>query len=247
MDSTILFNASSLLLLLLIVFSLQAPAKPNDGIIRIVTEHLPPYQISRNNDLIGGSVGKEVSELIDIVLPTSKVDVMPWARAYEIALHQPNTLIFSLVRTPEREDKFIWIGKVAHVTTRLISLRDTDIDPVDNLEDLSNIQIGVKRQDAVANFLNQNGFEFERELVEIVNTISTMKMLERHRIDAIPANRHIIQYYCKKTGCETSDFKTIYTFKGLSEEFYLAASLGTDPSIIKQLKEEFANLKLPID
>lgn len=247
MDSNILSNASKLLSLLLFVFSLQVPAKPNDGIIRIVTEHLPPYQISRNNDLIGGSVGEQVAELVDIVLPTSKIEVIPWARAYQVALNKPNIIIFSLVRTPERESSFIWIGKVAHVTTRLISLKSNNIDPVDNLEDLPDIQIGVKRQDAVADFLHNNGFEFERELVEIVNTVSNMKMLERNRIDAIPSNRHIIQYYCKKTGCETSDFKTIYTFKELSEEFYLAASIGTDPSIIKQLREEFTNLNLPID
>jgi polar amino acid transport system substrate-binding protein len=214
--------------------------------VLIVTEHLPPYQIGKDKKLIGGSVGIEIQKLMSTVLPESIIEVVPWARAHQVALVRPNTIIFSLVRTPEREDKFIWIGKVAHVRTELITLKDSALEPVETLSELKNTQIGVKRQDAIATFLNNNGFEYGKELVEIVYTMSTMRMLENGRIETIPSNQQVIEYYCQTSGCVNSDFKTLYVFKELSEEFYLAASLGTDAELIEKLKVEFANLDLPV-
>lgn len=214
--------------------------------VLIVTEHLPPYQISKDNKLTGGSVAIEIKKLMKTVLPGSSIEVVPWARAYQVALVRPNTIIFSLVRTPEREDKFIWIGKVAQVRTELIALKDSELQPVETLSELKNTRIGVKRQDAVATFLNNNGFEYGKDLVEIVYTMSTMRMLEKGRIETIPSNKQIIDFYCQTAGCANSDFKTLYVFKQLSEEFYLAASLGTDVKLIEKLKVEFANIELPI-
>lgn len=214
--------------------------------VLVVTEHLPPYQIGKDNNLIGGSIGIEIQKLIKAVLPESTVEVMPWARAHQIALRRPNTIIFSLVRTPERESKFIWIGKVAQVRTELITLKNSELQPVQTLSELKNIRIGVKRQDAVATFLNEHGFEYGKELVEIVYTMSTMRMLEKGRIETVPSNQQIIEFYCESAGCATSDFKTLFVFKELSEEFYLAASLGTDAELIENLKVGFTNLDLPI-
>ena len=214
--------------------------------VRIVTEHLPPYQIKMNEKLIGGTVGIEVQKLINSILPATKIEVMPWARSYQLALSRPNTIIFSLVRTPEREDKFIWIGKVAQVTTELIALSESKLQPVEKLEDLRNLRIGVKRLDAISSFLNNKGFEYGNELIEIVYTMSTMRMLEKGRIDSAPSNKQVIEFYCQNAGCDTSDFKTLYVVKELSEDFYLAASLGTDPKLIEQLSAEFAKLDFPV-
>lgn len=229
-----------------LILAFQSRADVADLDVLVVTEHLPPYQIGKDNKLIGGSVGIEIHRLIKAVLPESTIEVMPWARAHQIALRRPNTIIFSLVRTPEREDKFIWIGKVAQVRTELITLKSSKLQPVETLSDLKNVRIGVKRQDAVATFLNEQGFEYGKELVEIVYTMSTMRMLEKGRIETVPSNQQVIEFYCKSAGCANSDFKTLYVFKELSEEFYLAASIGSDAELIENLKVAFAKLDLPV-
>jgi len=227
-------------------FALNVQAEIAQAKIRIVTEHLAPFQISDNHELVGGIVGIEIQQLLDKILPENIIEVLPWARAYQIALERPNTIIFSMVRTPDREDKFIWIGKVAQVSTELITLKTSQLKPIELLSELGGIQIGVKRYDAVANFLVDKGFEFDKNLVEIMNTFSTLKMLEKRRIDVIPSNQQVIEFYCKQTGCKNSDFKTIYTLKELSEEFYLAVSLGTEESLVKQLRAEFPTLGFPV-
>ncbi len=228
-----------------LMFAFNSQANTQTPHVLIVTEHLPPYQLTENNILVGGSVGTQVKQLITKVLPNHTIEVLTWSRAYQIALVRPNTIIFSLVRTPSRENKFIWIGKVAQVTTKLIALKDSELEPVTELTELHNILIGVKRDDAIATHLVDKGFEFEKNLVEIVNTYSTMQMLEKGRIDVIPSNNQVIKFYCQSTGCNKADFKTIYTLEDLSEEFYLAVSLGSDEELVKQLRAEFAKLSFP--
>lgn len=210
--------------------------------IRIVTEHLPPYQIAVNNHLEGGTVGLKVKQLLSNVLPDTAIEILPWARTYQIALHTPNTVIFSLVRTPERENKFIWIGKVVHVPMELVSLKTSQLQPVKNLSELSGIKIGVKRLDAVTIWLASQGLEFGKELIEVSNTITTMKLLEKGRIEVIPSTSQVIEFYCQTAGCNSSDFKTIYTFQGFSEELYLAMSLGSDEKLVEELQTEFLKL-----
>jgi polar amino acid transport system substrate-binding protein len=227
------------------MFAVNSQANTEAAHVLIVTEHLPPYQLSENNVLVGGSVGAQIKKLINKVIPESTIEVLTWSRAYKIALVRPNTIIFSLVRTPEREEKFIWIGKVAQIVTELITLKDSELEPIKALSELKNIYIGVKRDDAIASFLVEKGFEYDKNLVEIINTFSTMKMLEKGRIAVIPSNQQVIDFYCQTTGCSTADFKTIYTLKELSEDLYLAASLGTDENLVKQLRAEFAKLSFP--
>ena len=227
-----------------ILTSIKLNAEANT--VRVVTEHLAPYHIGNNNKLVGGIVGTQVQQLLNEILPGVEIEVMPWARAYHIATSRPNTIIFSLVRTPEREPLFNWIGKVAVVTTELIVLRDSKIKQSKELEDFKQYQIGAKRQDAVTALLVKNGFVFDQNLTEIVNTQSTLMMLEKGRIEAVPGNKQIVEYYCKTTGCDESNFRSVYTFNELAAEFYLATSLGTDPTIIKQLREEFHKWVTPL-
>ena len=229
-----------------VVFALNTKASTSLKDIRIVTEHLPPYQIAVNGQLEGGSVGLKIKKLLSNVLPETTIEVLPWARTYQIALNTPNTIIFSLVRTPERENKFIWIGKVAHVPMELISLKTSQLQPIENLSELNDIKIGVKRLDAVTIWLASQGLNFGEELVEVSNTITTLQLLEKGRIEVIPSTNQVIDFYCQTEGCQSSDFKTIYTFQDFSEELYLAVSLGSDEKLVEQLQAEFLKVDISV-
>lgn len=220
-------------------FELDTPSQ-----IRIVTEHLPPYQIGKTGVLSGGKIGNKVMPIAKQLFPNVQIEVLPWARAYKLALSRPNTIIFSIVKTPERTDKFHWIAVVETVTTQLVAKSDHPISETQDLNDLLGLQVGVKRDDAVSSILLQHGFEYGRNMTDIISTVSTLQMLEKGRVDAVPSNEHVIKYYCQMSGCEPKDFKPVYTFKTLSEDFYIAASLGTDPNVLTALSDAFANLEV---
>ena len=48
----------------------------------------------------------------------------PWVRGYELALSQPNTVLFSTTRTPARESSFHWVGPIAQDRVVLLAHRD---------------------------------------------------------------------------------------------------------------------------
>lgn len=230
---------SCLLFLLASSILLLGSARPER--LRVVTEHLPPYQVTVGNTLQGGIIADDIIKLFKFISPSTPIEVMPWSSAYHLAASRPNTVIFSMARTPEREKHFIWIGKLTSVSTRLVTLKTSDIERVDNLTKLDGYSIGVKKNDLVAEYFLKSGFQFGRNLVEIVNPLSTLQLLERGRVNIVPADDFIIDFHCQKHGCSPTDFKTIYVFNNLTEDFYLAANKNSDPEIIEQITSEFKN------
>ena len=71
-------------------------------------------------------------------------------------------------------------------------------------------------------------------------------MLNKKRFSLIPANDFMLDYHCSVNSCDVTRFKEIYVFAEIEQDFYLAVSLGTNPTVIKQLREEFGHLSLPI-
>lgn len=84
--------------------------------IQAVTEELPPYNYRDRDGLVTGLSVDLLQRMVDrskLSLDSKGVQLLPWARAYQMALHQPNTVIFSIVRLPEREALFHWVGPIA--------------------------------------------------------------------------------------------------------------------------------------
>jgi len=77
-----------------------------------LTEQLPPLNMEMDGRVTGFS-----SELLDMMaadagIPLRK-QVLPWARAYDRALRHSDVILYSLVRTPERESLFRWVGPIS--------------------------------------------------------------------------------------------------------------------------------------
>ena len=77
--------------------------------VHLVTEVFPPYQQQSGDELHGWSVDI-VRQIMQAAELPYQIDVMPWARAYKTAHSIPDTLIFSLLRTEERENEFAWVA-----------------------------------------------------------------------------------------------------------------------------------------
>jgi polar amino acid transport system substrate-binding protein len=95
---------TALIIALLVSFDARAQE------IDVVTELLEPYQIEKADGSLGGFSTEVVEALFKITKDQASIKIMPWARAYEVALNQPNTLIYSIAHTQMRDKKFHWIG-----------------------------------------------------------------------------------------------------------------------------------------
>src|SRR5471030_1852030 len=77
-----------------------------------VTEEFRPMNYTENG-VVRGYTSDIARTLLERAHIGYSLASYPWARAYQMAHRQPDVLIFSIVRTPEREKLFQWIAPVA--------------------------------------------------------------------------------------------------------------------------------------
>jgi len=85
--------------------------------LRLITAELPPYTFQMPPATVAefpgpgqGLVQEVVVEMARRVGHSGSIEYMPWARAQQIAMTEPNIGILSLTRSPEREDEYRWLA-----------------------------------------------------------------------------------------------------------------------------------------
>lgn len=104
-------------------------AKPQP--LRILTEDYPPLNYLENGQLAGASYEILVLVYKQLGLELPKIEVLPWARAYKHAQSNKPVMLFTMSRTPAREDMFQWAGRTHTSRIHLISHTDSGIESYD--------------------------------------------------------------------------------------------------------------------
>ncbi|WLH15025.1 transporter substrate-binding domain-containing protein [Pseudomonas hefeiensis] len=154
-----------LLMCCVLMFLAASAAVPNaaaETALRIVTEELPPYNMTQNGRVTGMST-EVVQAVLKEVGVEASIQPMPWARAYELALNESNVLIYSIARTPAREALFQWVGAIAPTQWYLYSLAERPVK-LNSLEDAHGHQIATVNQDVGEQYLVSEGFRIGKDL-----------------------------------------------------------------------------------
>lgn len=167
-------------------------------------------------------------------------DLYPWARAYEMALSQPNVLIYLIARSPAREHRFKWVGELMKNEYHLYKLAErTDIQAPD-LDAARRYTVGVMRQDVRQQYLQQRGFE---RLVESSGNDENFRKLLAGRVDLIPLNSMVAAGLCEKYRFDCAALSRVLTLDELSVGLYMAFSQATEDAMVARLKRAYDSLK----
>ena len=123
--------------------------------VRIVGEHLPPSSMMEGNVVVGRETLK-VREVMARAGIAYSIELLPWKRAYALALRELDTCIFSTTRTQERETQFRWIGPLNEAEWVLYGLAERRL-ALRTLDDAHGLAIGTVLGDARDNYLRQRG------------------------------------------------------------------------------------------
>jgi len=211
--------------------------------LRIVTEKLPPLQVSQNDGTITGAMADIVNLLLQKANIKCHIEVLPWARSYQIALERENTLIFSMLRGEDREDKFIWVGKLFAVDSFLVALKDRKTFDIHSIEDAKKYSVGTIRKDLAESYLRKNGFTEDNNLYLNSNYNVLWQMLYNGRTDLAFTNNILWKYEIEDSQLDPKQIEIIYQIPDIASDLYLAASFGTDEKIINQLKVGLKEIK----
>ncbi|PTY37999.1 hypothetical protein BGP77_16205 [Saccharospirillum sp. MSK14-1] len=96
--------------------------------LRVLTEHSPPGEYLDDNGRVTGATAEMVRALMQRQGLDGDISLLPWARAYALALEGPNIMLFETTRTAEREALFKWVGPVKRVVHGLYALADSELE-----------------------------------------------------------------------------------------------------------------------
>lgn len=231
----------SIWIYLLLIVSSSAFASPNH--VYFLSEITPPYYwIDKNGKAQGVNV--DLANALKPLLPfSSSLAHMPWARAYRETLEKPNLVLLSLLKTPERESQFEWLGEVNHVQAALIRLKQRDAASVTSLEEAKGFRVGSIRGYSSASYLQQEGFEENKNLALVAMPALLWKLLYMGRIDFALANFETGKYEISDAGFNPNDATSEYIIEELDADLFVATGLKTKSDKVNSLKDAISILK----
>lgn len=125
--------------------------------ISVVTEEWAPYNYSEDGVLKGFSV-EVVQAIIERLNLKISIDVYPSMRTTLMLGSVPGTMMITMLRTPEREEKYKWIGPLGDGAIYFYKKKGSPLE-IASLEDAKKVRlIGCRHAGLVFNILKSAGF-----------------------------------------------------------------------------------------
>lgn len=198
-------------------------------IVRVYTSDYPPYSLFDDAGEVVGVSAVKVRALLDSIGLRYQITIVPWSRALLLIESNPNSLIFSLDRTPEREERFHWLSALNKVESHLIGRLGLMPDGFSKEKSLSGSYKAVcSRGSSACELLRQYGFSSD-DIFAIAarRTTDLVTLLARGRADFIMEDPNVVS----GTYGEASRLRTYDVIEhGVTD--YLAASLNANPALI---------------
>ena len=206
--------------------------------LSLYCEEDKPLQFYDADKKLTGLTVEIVQEIQRRLGNTDIIQVVPWSRGTYMLNNRPNTLLFSMARTPEREHLYQWIGPVLSIEYGLYVRADSTVKITD-LEDAKKIGlIGVYRDDIRDQTLSRLGFN---NLDRASSSISSFKKLMIGRIDAYADAKKGVGITANASGYHSSDVKLAYDL--FKTQLYIAASKNTDTAIVAKWNHTLEEMK----
>ena len=214
--------------------------------INVVTELFFPYQQLDANNLLTGYSVDVANELAAITGDELQIELLPWAVAYQTASTNPDTMIFSIGRTPEREPLFAWVGSIATETLYFWGLAQSGIVNSDTLSDFRQYRIAVVKEATTHQLLRANGFSSLYIMGggdSNADEASRVNMLLKGRADIIIAAETAMLPALKKLKLPESFVQKVHRAKELDSELSIAFHKDSQPQLVARFQQALQKLK----
>lgn len=230
-----------LLLLLAATLLAALPARAQRE-LRLLAAELPPYtyqvpsgSVSEQPGPGRGIVHDAVVEMARRVGHSGRIEYMPWFRAQEIARTEPNVGILALTRSPEREDRYLWMVKVLSDDLVLVGAAGVDVADLSRVKDRP---VGVLLSSGAEALVRGLGFtKVSPQREEWMNA----RRLKDRRIDAWLAPRAMVVHAVREVrgNLDVLQFGQVVRVSDL----YLAASRDLPEAEARRWQAAFAAMQ----
>lgn len=161
-----------------------------------------------------------------------QVSVVPWSRILKGLETESNALAYPVLRTPEREDRFHWLGLIRPIEANLCGMRNRLDELPRTLSDARDFRIGVIRGDSFDDYLRAAQMP---NIVYIGNNTPMFSMLERNRIDLMPFTQFGIDLLLQGLQLPSDTLVPVIRLDALSRSLYFVMGLDSDPELVERV------------
>jgi len=231
----------SALAVLALVLAIAATLRADEQPLTVLTEELPPFNFVENGTLRG--IATDVLTLMfeDCGLQNrcENVQVMPWPRAMATARTQPDALLYSVTRTPDREDWFKWVGPIISNRISLMARRDRHVR-MKTLAEADALKMGAVPEFAATQLLLHQGYP-ARSLDYSPDMRSNVLKLQAGRIDLFACNELAFAWMLPQLGLRLEDFEPVYVLR--DGEMFYACNKEVPDDTVSRLQRSLDKLK----
>lgn len=219
-------------LILLAVSILCSRAGAADMLNLLSNGDRPPFDMVSGSELAGLS-----TDILRTALARAGIAYRfgnyPSLRANEMALHGADNCTYSLIRTPEREDQFKWVGPLTHDAWVVFAKSDNPLR-LKSIDDLKSYRIGVNRGEALQTLLENSGVKVDAVSFDQSDD-TNLKRLLAGRIDFWATGLRRALFVAKSKGVAAA-LKQSLLLKNV--DIYLACNKSVSDTLIARLNGE---------
>jgi len=195
---------------------------------QVVTEEWAPYNY-RENHQITGMTTEIVRAIMAITGDDFEMVLLPSMRASHVLKSKPRTILYSMFRTPEREQSFKWVGPIVEESMHPWQLAKAP--PISSLEQLMHApQITTRHAGLLPDLLRSMGFDnLDRSATE---SLQLYRMLLAGRTQIIIGDTDAgVAYYSRQLGIPDGTLRQI-PIELYRSSLYIAFSPDSDDRLV---------------
>ncbi|MCP1715498.1 polar amino acid transport system substrate-binding protein [Methanocalculus alkaliphilus] len=215
------------------------------GEMTFITEEHPPFNYIEDGIVKGISVDILLAALEEMgtPVPRDEIKVLPWHTAYDTVLSEKNTVLFSIIRTPEREELFKWAGPFATGVFVIFGELDRGFE-ISTPDDLKQYRIGVVEGDYSAVLIKDMGVP-ETNIIVAEDAPELISLLHDGEIDLFCYGDFAGRYFIEKTTDDPDHFGIVYRIE--SNDLYFAFNRETPDHLVEAFQESLETLRYQPD
>ncbi len=216
--------------------------------IKIVSEEFPPLQF-QGKDSAEGYVHQYMLETIRRVRLTQPVvissyEFLPWKRALLKAEKVPNTLLFSLSRTPARESKYYWLGEVSNYQQSLHRLKSNPMS-AQTIQQAKQqgVSISIQNGSAVSDYLIEQGLQYRTDFHYSMSYQQGIQQLFNGRVDLIALTETTARQAACQEGFDGDQLVPQIPIQALAKPLWAVFNKETPIELVTAFRQEMINIK----
>jgi polar amino acid transport system substrate-binding protein len=207
-----------------------------------LTEDYPPFNYLENGITNGVSADilEDLFSRLNLTINRSAITNENWATAYETVLNTPETMLFSAVKTAERDTLFKWVGPIAPHSEVALALTSSGI-VIKQVSEINNYFIGVVKDYSSIDVLLDQGIY--RTNIVIYDTPAELykALVESMEVQLISYSKAGHALMIQSLNYSPASFSLPFTIH--SDELYYAFNRETDDAMIADFQSHLDKLK----